>query len=53
VQLIAPQSQKIYEVDLLKISESVFHIKSKPSKTFNVQEIFKELSALTIGYKSN
>jgi hypothetical protein len=53
VQLIAPQSQKIYEVDLLKISESVFHIKSKSSKIFNVQEIFKELSALTIGYNSN
>ena len=53
IQLIAPQSQKIYEVDLLKISESVFHIKSKPIKTFNVQEIFNELSALTIGYNSN
>lgn len=53
VQLISPQSQKIYEVDKLKISDSIFHIKSKPSKTFNVKEIFKELSALTIGYNNN
>ncbi|MBS4036268.1 MAG: FAD-dependent oxidoreductase [Ignavibacterium sp.] len=53
IQLVAPQSQKIYEVDKLKISNSVYHIKNKPGKTFNVQEIFKELCALTIGYKSN
>jgi hypothetical protein len=35
VQLVAPQSKKIYEVDKLKISNSVFHIKSKLSKEFN------------------
>jgi len=48
VQLIAPQSQKIYEVDKLKISDSIFHIKSKLSKIFNSNEIFKASSKLMI-----
>lgn len=49
IQLVAPQSQKIYEVDKLKISESIFHIKSKLFKTFNAQKKFKECSELIIG----
>lgn len=49
IQLIAPQSQKIYEVDKLKISDIIFHIKSKLIKTFNAQEKFKECSELIIG----
>jgi len=50
VQLIAPQSQKFYDVDRLKISENIFHIKSKLRNTFNAQEKFKELSELRIGF---
>ena len=46
IQLIAPQSQKIFRIEEKKISESIFHIKSELSNTFSAQEIFKELSAL-------
>ncbi len=48
IQLIAPQSQKIYEVDKLKISESIFHIKGKLIKTFKAHEKFKECLELII-----
>ncbi|NWF50232.1 MAG: FAD-dependent oxidoreductase [Ignavibacteriaceae bacterium] len=53
VQLVAPQSQRIYEVDRLVISESVFHVKSKLSNLFSMQAKFKELSELRIGLKNN
>jgi len=48
VQLIAPQSQKIYEVDKLKLSESVFHIKNKLGKEFSSHEKIKECSKIFI-----
>ncbi len=44
VQLVAPQSQKNYQVDKFKISEKMFHIKSKLSNTFSVHEKFRELT---------
>jgi len=48
VQLVAPQSQKIYEVDKLKISNSVYHIKNNLSKTFSSHEIIKEMNELIV-----
>jgi hypothetical protein len=48
VQLVAPQSQKIYEVDKLKISNSVYHIKNKLSKTFSSHEIIKECAEILL-----
>jgi len=48
VQLIAPQSKKIYEVDKLKISESIFHIKNKMGKEFSSHEKIKECSKIFI-----
>ena len=53
VQLVAPQSQKNYQVDKFKISEKLFHIKSKLSNTFSVQEKFRELSDLSIALNIN
>jgi len=50
VQLIAPQSQKIYEVDKLKISEKIYHINSKFNKVFSAQEKFKECSEILINF---
>ena len=46
IQLIAPQSQKIYEVDRLKISESVFHIKNNVKNNYSFSEVFGECSEL-------
>ncbi len=48
VQLVAPQSQKIYEVNKLKISNSVYHIKNNLSKTFSSLEIIKEMNELIV-----
>jgi hypothetical protein len=48
VQLVAPQSQKIYEVNKLKISNSVYHIKNNLSKTFSSHEIIKEMNELIV-----
>jgi hypothetical protein len=48
IQLVAPQSQKIYEVDKLKISNSVYHIKNKLSKEFSSHEKFKEMNELIV-----
>lgn len=48
VQLIAPQSQKIYEIDKLKISDNLFHIKNKLGKDFSWQEKFKECSEILL-----
>ena len=42
VQLIAPQSQKIYEVDKLKISDSIFHRKCNVSKKHSSNDLFIE-----------
>lgn len=46
IQLIAPQSQKIYEVNKLKISEKIFHIKNKLDKEFSSNEKIKECSEI-------
>jgi hypothetical protein len=46
VQLIAPQSQKIYEIDKLKISESIFHIRHKLINKYSFSELFNEYSEL-------
>ncbi len=48
VQLVAPQSQKIYEVNKLKVSNSVYHIKNNLSKTFTSHEIIKEMNELIV-----
>jgi hypothetical protein len=48
VQLVAPQSQKHYKVDKLKISNSVCHIKNKLGKEFSSYEKIKECSAILI-----
>jgi hypothetical protein len=48
IQLVAPQSQKIYGVDKLKISNSVYHIKNKLGKEFSSHEKIKEYSAILI-----
>lgn len=48
VQLVAPQSQKNYQVDKFKISEKIFHIKSKLSNTFSSHEIIKEMNELIV-----
>jgi hypothetical protein len=46
VQLIAAQSQKIYVVDRLKISESVFHLKYMIKNKYSFSELFRECSEL-------
>lgn len=46
VQLIAPQSQKIYEVDKLKISDSIFHIKCTIKNKYSFSELFNEYTEL-------
>ena len=51
VQLVAPQSQKIYAIDKLKVSESIFHFKNKLSKEFSSHEIIKECSKILINIK--
>lgn len=48
IQLVAPQSQKIYEVDKLKLFESVFHIKNKLGKKFSSYEKIKECSEILL-----
>jgi hypothetical protein len=48
VQLVAPQSQKIYEVNKLKISENIFHIKNKMGKEFSSHEKIKECSEILL-----
>lgn len=42
IQLLAPQTQKTYEIDILKISENIFHIKSKVNNKYNFNELFSE-----------
>ena len=46
VQLIAPQSQRIYEIDKLKISESIFHIRHKLINKYSFSELFNEYPEL-------
>lgn len=46
IQLVAPQSQKNYEVNKLKISEKIFHIKNKLDKEFSSNEKIKECSEI-------
>lgn len=48
VQLVAPQSQKIYAVDKLKISDNIFHIKNKLDKEFSSHEKIKECSEILL-----
>lgn len=48
IQLIAPQSQKIYEVDKLKISNSVYHIKNNLGKEFSSYEKIREINELIV-----
>lgn len=50
IQLIAPQSQKIYNVAKLKVSENVFHIKNKLGKEFSSHETIKECSGILINF---
>lgn len=42
IQLLAPQTQKTYEIDTLKISENIFHIKSKVNNKYNFSDLFSE-----------
>ncbi len=48
VQLVAPQSQKIYEVDKLIISNSVYHIKNNLGKEFSSYEKIREMHELIV-----
>lgn len=48
VQLVAPQSQKIYAIDKLKVSESIFHIKNKLDKEFSSHKKIKECSEILL-----
>lgn len=46
IQLLAPQTQKTYEIDKMKISENVFHIKSKIDNKYSFSELFSECSEI-------
>lgn len=48
VQLIAPQSQKIYAIEKRKISENIFHVKNKLGMEFSSQEKIKECSEILL-----
>lgn len=48
IQLVAPQSQKIYAIEKRKISENIFHIKNKLNKEFSSHEIIKECSEILL-----
>jgi hypothetical protein len=46
IQLLAPQTQKIYDIDKLKVSDSVFHIKNNVKNNYSFSEVFGECSEL-------
>lgn len=48
IQLVAPQSQKNYEVNKLKISNSVYHIKNNLGKEFSSYEKIREMNELIV-----
>ncbi len=50
IQLLAPQTQKIYEIEKLKVSDHIFHIKSIVKNKYSFCEVFGECSELKIAY---
>jgi len=46
IQLLAPQTQKIYDIDNLKVSDSVFHVKNNVKNNYSFSEVFGECSEL-------
>lgn len=46
IQLLAPHTQKIYDLDTLKVSDSVFHRKNNVKEKYGFSELFSEFSQL-------
>ncbi|HSL88805.1 MAG TPA: hypothetical protein VK870_05870, partial [Ignavibacteriaceae bacterium] len=46
IQLLAPQTQKIYDLDKLKVSDSIFHLKCTIKNEYSFSELFSEYSEL-------
>ena len=48
IQLLAPQTHKVYSIDKLKISEKVFHIDTLLPGEFNFKQILSNTSELEL-----
>lgn len=46
IQLLASQTQKIYDLDKLKVSEGIFHIRHKLINKYSFSELFNEYSEM-------
>lgn len=46
IQVLAPHTQKIYDLDKLKVSDNIFHIKNNVKEKYDFSELFSECSEL-------